>query len=76
MNINVLDTVVLKKDLPSHGLRQGDIGAVVEVYDTEGVEVEFVTGSGSTQALLTLNQADIRAIKASEILAVRSLDAA
>lgn len=76
MNIKVLDAVVLKKDIPLHGLRQGDIGAVVEVYGAEGVEVEFVTGSGSTQALLTLNQTDIRTIKASEILAVRPLDAA
>jgi hypothetical protein len=76
MNIKALDTVVLEKDFPEYGLRRGDIGAVVEVYGAEGIEVEFVTGSGITQALITLNQKDIRAIKASEILAVRSLDAA
>ena len=76
MGIKLLDTVVLEKDISTHGLKKGDIGAVVEVYEPEGVEVEFVTGAGSTQALLTLKQSDVRSIKASEILAVRPLDAA
>ena len=76
MDIKVFDTVVLEKNLPSYGLRQGDIGAVVELYGDKGVEVEFVTGAGNTQALVTLNQSDVRAIKASEILSVWSLNAA
>lgn len=76
MGIKILDTIVLEKDFSEYGLKKGDIGAVVEVYGLKGVEVEFITGSGKTQALLTLNQDDVRTIKASEILAVRSLDAA
>jgi hypothetical protein len=35
MSINTLDTVVLESDLPSHGLKCGDLGAVVEVYSHE-----------------------------------------
>ena len=54
MSIKVLDTVVLEADLPAHGLKCGDIGAVVEVYSPEAVEVEFVTAAGHTQALVTL----------------------
>jgi hypothetical protein len=27
-----LDTVVVAKDLPAHGFRRGDVGAVVQVY--------------------------------------------
>ena len=76
MTLKVLDTVVLKKDLPEHGLKRGDIGAVVELYESDGVEVEFVTGSGKTQALVTLRRSDVRAVADSEILAVRPLDAA
>jgi hypothetical protein len=76
MGINVFDTVVLERDLPAHGLKKGDIGAVVEVYEPDGIEVEFVTGSGKTQALITLKIQDVRSIKDSEILAVRSLNAA
>jgi hypothetical protein len=45
-----LEAVVLLRDHPEYGLRAGDLGAVVHVYGTEGVEVEFVTASGRTQA--------------------------
>ena len=78
MNVNfkLLDTVVLEKDLPNLGLQRGDIGAVVEVYEPDGVEVEFVKGSGQTQALVTLKQIDVRSVDDSEILAVRSLHVA
>ena len=55
MTYRVLDTVVLDRDLPDHGLRKGDLGAVVEVYEPDGLEVEFVTASARTAALLTLN---------------------
>lgn len=76
MTINILDPVVLKVDLLDHGLRKGDIGAVVEVYEPDGIEVEFVTGAGETQALVTLKVGDVRSVKGSEILSVRPLDAA
>jgi Domain of unknown function (DUF4926) len=76
MKPRVLDTVVLEKDLPSQGLRRGDVGAVMEVYEPDGLEVEFVTGSGRTQALLTLRVDDVRLITDTNILAVRSLRAA
>ena len=48
------DTVVLKLNLPEKKLFNGDIGAIVEVYSDNFVEVEFVTGDGHTQALITL----------------------
>lgn len=76
MSVKVLDTVVLLKDLTCHGLKQGDIGAVVEVYPVDGIEVEFVTGSGRTQALVTLRIDDVRPVGPKDILAVRQLDAA
>lgn len=76
LTIKVLDTVVLQKDLPDHALKRGDIGAVVEVYAPDGVEVEFVTGAGKTQALVTLKKTDLRPVGGSEIIAVRSLEPA
>jgi len=54
MPFKTLDTVVVTTDLPSHGLKRGDVGAVVQVYSAEAVEVEFVTASGHTQAVVTL----------------------
>jgi len=76
MKIEVLDTVVLKKDIPAQGLKAGDVGAVVEKYGSKGVEVEFVTGSGRTQALLTLGVDDVREFGESDLLSARPLDAA
>ncbi len=76
MDVKMLDTIVLEKDLADYGLKKGDVGAVVEVYEPDGLEVEFVTGSGKTQALVTLKVTDVRTVGDSEILSVRSLDAA
>jgi Domain of unknown function (DUF4926) len=73
MMYKVLDTVVLDRNLPEHGLRSGDLGAVVPVYEPDGLEVEFVTASGKTQALVTLNVRDVRPVQDSDLIAVRSV---
>ncbi len=67
-----LDTVVLLRDLPEAGLRSGDLGAVVLAYEDEALEVEFVTASGRTQALLTLPVNDVRPVRDDDLLAVRT----
>jgi Domain of unknown function (DUF4926) len=68
-----LDTVVLNRDLPEQGLRRGDLGAVVQVYGADAVEVEFVTASGRTQALVTLTTGDVRSVSDEDLLSVRTL---
>ena len=74
MTYSPLDTVVLARDIPDHDLRKGDLGAVVEVYAPDGLEVEFVTASGRTKALVTLKFRDVRPIADSDLIAVRSLE--
>ena len=76
MNIKELDTVVLETDLPRYGLKRGDIGAIVQIYSSEAIEVEFVTASGHTQALITLTPSQLRPVGPKDIPAVRQLDAA
>jgi hypothetical protein len=76
MSFKLLDTVVVTADLPGHGLKRGDIGAVVQVYSPEAVEVEFVTASGHTQAVVTLRTQQIRPVGSRDLLSVRQLDAA
>ncbi|HJX54910.1 MAG TPA: DUF4926 domain-containing protein [Polyangia bacterium] len=71
MKANTLDTVVLQRDLPEHGLRRGDLGAVVQLYEPEGLEVEFVRASGRTQALVELTFDDVRAIDDEDLISVR-----
>lgn len=68
-----LDTVVLVRDLPEFGLKRGDLGAVVKVYDSKGLEVEFVTASRRTQALVTLMAEDVRSVADSDLIFVRSV---
>lgn len=71
--IKELDTVILTRDLPQHGLTRGDIGAVVMVHgDGEAFDVEFVAMDGHTIALETLQPADIRRGE-HEVLHVRAL---
>jgi hypothetical protein len=72
MTYRVLDTVVLDRDMPAHGLRKGDLGAIVEVYDPDGLEVEFVTASGRTAALVTLATRDVRPVADDDLVSVRS----
>jgi hypothetical protein len=66
-----LETVVLLRDVPEAGLRAGDLGAVVQVYAPDALEVEFVTAAGRTQALRTLRVEDVRAVRDDDLLAVR-----
>ena len=67
-----LDVVVLDKELPDHGLRRGDLGTVVHVYEPDGLEVEFVTASGRTEALVTLSIRDVRPVVDTDLITVRS----
>jgi hypothetical protein len=73
MNFKQLDTVVLDRDLPESGLRKGDLGAVVQTYEPDGLEVEFVTASGRTQAVVTLQLLDVRAVMDEDLISVRPL---
>lgn len=71
MTLKPLECVVLARDISEHGLRTGDLGTVVETYEPDGVEVEFVMASGDTVAVLTLSEHDVRRIGANDVLAVR-----
>ena len=66
------DTVVLTRTIEEKGLCPGDLGAVVAVYEPDGIEVEFVAASGRTTALVTLTIADVRPIEDTDLVAVRS----
>ncbi len=73
MKFQELDTVVLDRDLPEHGLRKGDLGAIVMTYGEDGFDVEFVTASGRTEALVTLKKSDVRAVSDSDLISVRPI---
>jgi len=68
----LLDTVALMHDIPEMGLCRGDLGAIVELLGSDALEVEFVAGSGRTQALVTVRPEDIRHVGDRDVLAVRT----
>jgi len=71
MTLRNLDVVVLNNDQPAYGLKRGDLGTVVEVYSPNEIEVEFVTASGRTQALVTLPPSAVREVDDNDLVAVR-----
>lgn len=73
MSFKLLDSVVLKKDLPRLGLKRDDLGTIVELYEPDGVEVEFLTLTGKTKAVVTLTNRDLRPIGDDDLHAVRRL---
>jgi hypothetical protein len=76
VSFHTLDVVVLNTDLPDPGLKRGDLGAVVDVYSPDAIEVEFVTASGRTRAIITLRASDIREVNDDDLVAVRPTDSA
>jgi hypothetical protein len=75
--IRELETIVLTRNIPEHGLRRGDIGAVVHCYkEGAAFEVEFVTGKGDTVAVITLEWKDVRPMYPNEILHACEIKAA
>lgn len=76
MNLTELDTIVLTVDIEDHNLKLGDIGAVVTVLAPDTYDVEFVTASGRTQALVTLTSSQIRPVSANDLPTVRRLGVA
>lgn len=59
--IKELDQIVLTTDIPAHGLKAGDIGAVVLVHGGgEGYEVEFVALDGETIAVVSVFANQVR----------------
>ena len=49
------DVVALTEDVPSEGLRKGDVGAVVNCYQADDIyEVEFIDERGRTKRIASI----------------------
>jgi len=76
MTFDDLDPVVLDVDVPEHHRPKRSLGAVVHVYADDVFEVEFVTASGRTAALVTLKSSQLRKPTDADLLCVNRLAAA
>jgi hypothetical protein len=71
------DRIVLKTDLPAEGLKAGDVGTVVHLYqDGLAYEVEFTTLDGKTAAVVTVEKSQVRSVHRREITHARELQTA
>jgi len=71
------DVVVLLADDPAVGLQAGDVGAVVHVHgDGAAFEVEFVSMTGRTVAIATVQAGKLRPTESQDLMHVRELRAA
>lgn len=62
------DRVVLTAAVPDQGLKAGDVGTVVHLYeDGRAYEVEFVALDGHTAAVVTLEPSQVRPVARDEI---------
>ncbi len=57
--MKILDVVALINNLPEQNLCQGQVGTIIEVYEPDVFEVEFVDLQGNTYAVETLNASQV-----------------
>jgi len=68
------DCVVLTKNLPEENLEAGDIGTVVHIQkDGAAYEVEFMTLTGETVAIVTLLAGQVRPLNRRDLAHTREL---
>ena len=68
------DCIVLTDDIPAEGLQSGDVGTLVHIHpNAAAYEVEFVTLTGKTAAVVTVSADQIRPVGSSEIPHAREL---
>ena len=68
------DCVVLTANVPDEGLEAGDVGTVVHIHEGgEGYEVEFMTLTGETVAIVTLLAGQVRPLTCRDLAHTREL---
>jgi hypothetical protein len=72
--IQELDTVILTSDIPTYGLKRGDMGTVVLLHGDAGFGVEFTTLDGETVAVVSLTKDQVRAVGPHEMPHSRRLE--
>ena len=70
--------VVLRKDIPEKGLKQGDVATVVERHPVPGGEdgysLEIFNALGDTLAVVTVPESMIEPLTKDEVFTVRSVE--
>jgi len=78
VSLPLYQRVALKRNLPAHGLKRGDVGTLVDHVphpeDGEpGCIVEVFNALGESIAVVAVRASDLESLHADEVLAVRPL---
>ena len=78
MSLTLYQRVALKRDLPEHNLRRGDVAVLVDyVAHPEGGEpgcvLEVFNALGESIAAVAVPESHIESLRADEVLAIRPL---
>jgi hypothetical protein len=70
--------IALKRDLPEHGLKRGDVATLVDYVPdpqggAQGCILEVFNALGESIAVVAVRESEIEGLHAGEVLAVRPL---
>ncbi|HLX06343.1 MAG TPA: DUF4926 domain-containing protein [Thermoanaerobaculia bacterium] len=76
MSIPLYERVALTRDLDEHGLRKGDVGVLLDYLPDprqgeSGAVLEVFNALGESVAVIAVRASDIEEMRADELLAVR-----
>ena len=80
MKFEMFSRVVLKTDVPEHGLRRGDLATIVDFHpgvpgQEPGYSLEVFNAVGDTVAVIALGESQIETLREDEILCARVMAA-
>lgn len=78
-DLELYKDAILTVDIPSEGLRTGDVGTVVERHQVPGIaevgySVEFFDMTGRTVAVVTVPASNLRAPTSADLPAARKVE--
>jgi hypothetical protein len=78
MSLPLYQRVALKRDLPEHELRRGDVAVLVDYVQhpqggEQGCVLEVFNALGESIAVVAVPESDVEGLRADEILSVRPL---
>lgn len=77
MTYNLLEEVILLKDIDEKGLKKGDLGTVVEHHPVkggkDGYSLEVFNALGEAIGVVTVSESEIAPLTGKEIFSVRRL---
>ena len=77
MTLKEHDRVVLTDDIDEKRLKAGDVGTIVHIFPgAEAYVVEFMTLDGYTEAIVHVEESQIRPVSKSDITHARKIDIA